>query len=158
MTRGCIEQLSRDELQGVIAHEFSHILNGDMRLNIRLVGLLNGILIIGLLGQVLLRSSYYSSLASNRSRESKGALLGLGLGLVIIGYLGTFFGNLIKAAVSRQREFLADASAVQYTRNPEGIAGALKAIGGLTEGSRVEHASASEYSHMYFGQAIGSAR
>ncbi|HEY8570076.1 M48 family metalloprotease, partial [Microbulbifer sp.] len=114
LTRGCIEQLNRDELQGVVAHEFSHIFNGDMRLNIRIVGLLHGILFIGLVGSWLVRGSYWSS-----SRDSRGraALFGIGAGLVAIGYTGTLFGNLIKSAVSRQREYLADASAVQFTRS-----------------------------------------
>ena len=97
VTRGCIELLNRDELQGVIAHEFSHIHNGDMRLNLRLVAILHGILLIGLIGSMLLRSS------SRHNRKNQGAQLGLGLAFVILGYCGVFFGNLIKAAVSRQR-------------------------------------------------------
>lgn len=112
VTRGCVEQLSRDELQGVIAHEFSHILNGDMRLNIRLIGIVHGILLVGLIGYYTLRIAAASS--GRRSSNNKGggglAFLGLGLGLMAIGFIGTLIGNLIKAAVSRQREFLADAS------------------------------------------------
>ncbi|WP_308366545.1 MULTISPECIES: M48 family metallopeptidase [unclassified Microbulbifer] len=150
LTRGSIEKLSRDELQGVVAHEFSHIFNGDMRLNIRIVGLLNGILIIGLLGYWLLRGSYFGS---GRSR-SRAALLGLGAGLAVIGYTGTFFGNLIKSAVSRQREFLADASAVQFTRDNSGIAGALKKIGGYSGGSQLSASNAAEFSHMYFASGL----
>ena len=164
VTRGCIDLLSRDELQGVMAHEFSHILHGDMKLNIRLVGILNGILMIGLIGYFLLRSAGYGSYGHHRSYSSSrsrgnnaGALLAIGAGLAIIGYAGTFFGNLIKAAVSRQREFLADASAVQFTRNPEGIAGALKKIGGYSYGSHVSASNASEFSHMYFGEGVKSA-
>ncbi|SDZ93283.1 M48 family metallopeptidase [Microbulbifer marinus] len=151
LTRGCIEKLSRDELQGVVAHEFSHIFNGDMRLNIRIVGLLNGILIIGLLGYWLLRGSHFSSSRDNRGRA---ALFGIGAGLMVIGYTGTFFGNLIKSAVSRQREFLADASAVQFTRNNAGIAGALKKIGGYTAGSQLTSGNAAEFSHMYFASGL----
>ena len=125
VTRGCAEQLSRDELQGVMAHEFSHILHGDMRLNVRLIGVLHGILVIGLLGSILMRTGAYTS--SSRSKDNPGiALLVAGIALLIIGSLGTLFGRLIQAAVSRQREFLADASAVAFTRQPEGIAGALK--------------------------------
>lgn len=153
VTQGTIDHLSREQLQGVIAHEFSHIFNGDMRLNIRLVGVLNGILIIGILGYYLL----YSSSFSRRGRgNDKGAaaMLALALGLMVIGYAGTFFGGLIKAAVSRQREYLADASAVQFTRNPDGIAGALKRIGGLESGSRVENPGASEISHAFFAQGV----
>ena len=153
VTRGTIEHLSREQLQGVIAHEFSHIFNGDMRLNIRLIGVLNGILILGILGYYLL----YSASFSRRGRgndKSAAAMLALAIGLMVIGYAGTFFGGLIKAAVSRQREYLADASAVQFTRNPDGIAGALKRIGGLESGSKVENPGASEVSHAFFAQGV----
>lgn len=155
ITRGAIELLNRDELQGVIAHEFSHILHGDMRLNIRLISWLYGILLLGLIGRFLLSSLRYRRV---RSRDDKSAavMMLLGVGLLIIGYAGSFFGNLIKAAVSRQREFLADASAVQYTRNPQGIAGALKKIGGHYAGSTLNAPGANEFSHMYFGSS-GSA-
>lgn len=152
VTRGCIEQLKRDELQGVIAHEFSHIFHGDMRLNMRLLALLNGILLLGLIGEFLLRSDNYRS--SNSRNKSQGGLLVLGIGLLVIGYAGTFFGKLIKAAVSRQREFLADASAVQYTRNPDGIGSALKKLGGYSAGSHLQMANAAEFSHMFFGEAL----
>ncbi|MBD9398121.1 M48 family metallopeptidase [Pseudomonas sp. PDM11] len=158
ITRGAIERLNRDELQGVIAHEFSHILHGDMRLNTRLVAVLHGILLLGLIGELLMRGVGHSGAARTSSRsDDKGRgnavalVMVVGLALLVIGYAGTFFGNLIKAAVSRQREFLADASAVQYTRNPNGIAGALKKLG---RGSRLEASHAAEYSHMYFGQGL----
>lgn len=157
ITRGAIEQLDRDQLQGVIAHEFSHILHGDMRLNIRLVAILNGILVIGLLGHMLLRGSYYRSIGRSSRNNSQMAFMAVGLGLIVIGYTGTFFGNWIKAAVSRQREFLADASAVQFTRNPDGIAGALKRIASYPQGSKLQASDAAEFSHMYFGQAMSSA-
>jgi Zn-dependent protease with chaperone function len=153
VTQGAIDHLSREQLQGVIAHEFSHIFNGDMRLNIRLMGVLNGILILGIIGYYLM----YSASFSRRGRSSdKGAaaILALAIGLMAIGFTGTFFGGLIKAAVSRQREYLADASAVQFTRNPEGIAGALKRIGGLEFGSKVDNPGASEVSHAFFAQGI----
>jgi len=162
ITRGCIRSLTRDELQGVVAHEFSHIFNGDMKLNIRLISVLHGILIIGLLGNLLLRISspgryhrrgYYYSSSSSNSKDAA-PLLFLGLGLVVIGYLGTFFGNLIKAAVSRQREYLADASAVQYTRNPDGIANALKKIGGYDFGSLLESPETDEISHLLFSEGV----
>jgi len=156
VTRGTLEQLDRDELQGVIAHEFSHIFNGDMRLNIRLMGVLYGILIIGALGGYLLRSMRYSS-RSSRDGKGAGAVLIIGLALFVIGYTGVFFGRLIKAGVSRQREFLADSSAVQFTRNPEGITNALKKIGKLDEGSLIHGEHAEELSHMYFGQGIQTA-
>lgn len=153
VTRGAATTLDRDELQGVIAHEFSHILNGDMRLNIRLMGLLHGIFVIGMIGYFILRMSFYTG--GGRSRDSKGAMpiLALGAGLAFVGFAGTFFGNLIKAAVSRQREFLADSSAVQFTRHPGGIAGALKKIGGFAAGSQVENPNAPQASHMFFGRA-----
>ncbi len=153
ITRGCIHQLNRDELQGVIAHEFSHIFNGDMRLNIRLMGLLYGIMVIGLIGYYIVRGSVYRR-HSSRSDKKGGGIVILGIGLLVVGYGGTFFGNIIKAAVSRQREYLADASAVQFTRNPEGIAGALKKIGGFKEGSNIKSADASEISHMLFSQGL----
>jgi Zn-dependent protease with chaperone function len=147
VTRGAIENLTRDQLQGVIAHEFSHILNGDMRLNIRLIGILYGIMVIGLIGEFFLYSG------SHRSNSKNNNML-IGLGLMVIGYAGTFFGNWIKAAVSRQREFLADASAVQFTRNPEGIAGALIKIGGYAEGSQLKNPHGSEISHALFSEGV----
>ncbi len=158
VTAGCIRRLNRDELQGVVAHEFSHILNGDMRLNLRLMGVLFGILLIGLTGWILFRSSNTVVVQSDRDDDRKGVnpLPLIGLALYIIGYVGFFFGDLIKAAVSRQREYLADASAVQFTRNPEGIAGALKKIGALAEGSTIREPRAEEASHMFFGNAVGS--
>jgi len=153
ITRGAVDHLTRDQLQGVIAHEFSHIFNGDMKLNIRLMGVLSGIEIIGMAGYYLMRSM--NSSVSNRSSKKDGAqLFVLALGLMVIGFAGAFFAGLIKAAVSRQREFLADASAVQYTRNPEGIGGALKRIGGLAYGSVVENPRAAEVSHSFFAQGI----
>ena len=161
VTQGCIELLNREELQGVIAHEFSHIHNGDMRINLRLVALLHGILIIGLIGSYLLLSGRYGRHGRrhyHRSRnDNRGAQLGLGLALWILGYCGVFFGKLIKSAVSRQREFLADASAVQFTRNPEGIANALQKIGGHAHHALIEAPSAEAYSHFYFGQGVTSA-
>ncbi len=147
VTRGTIETLDRQQLQGVIAHEFSHIHNGDMRLNIRLIGILHGILVIGIIGYYMLRSGMYS-------RKNGAGLAGLGVGLLVIGYAGTFFGNMIKAAVSRQREFLADASAVQFTRNPDGISGALINIGASQYGSNIENPEASEISHCLFGAGM----
>jgi len=148
ITRGAIETLNRDELQGVIAHEFSHILHGDMRINIRLIAVLHGILILGIVGYHLMRGGAYS----RRSRGS-GGIVALGLGLIVVGYVGTFFGNLIKAAVSRQREFLADASAVQYTRNPQGIAGALMQIATHSQRSYLANPSSIEISHALFEEA-----
>jgi Zn-dependent protease with chaperone function len=158
VTRGCVQNLSRDELQGVIGHEFSHILNGDMRLNIRLMGVLFGILLIGLTGYLILRSTtryVYFSDSDDDKKKGGNPLPLIGLALYIIGYVGVFFANLIKASVSRQREFLADASSVQFTRNPDGLAGALKKIGARAQGSHIDRPRAEEASHMFFGQAVG---
>ncbi len=153
VTQGAIEHLNREQLQGVIAHEFSHIFNGDMRLNIRLMGVLNGILVLGIIGYFLLRAAPFSG--RRRGNDKGGAgILALALGLMAIGFAGTFFGNLIKASVSRQREYLADASAVQFTRNPNGIAGALKKIGGLAYGSSVRSPGAAAASHAFFAKGI----
>ena len=158
VSRGCLTYLNRDELQGVVAHEFSHILNGDMRLNLRLVGVLHGILIIAILGWFALRSAGLSGRRSRSGKDGGGALmiLAFGLGLLVVGSVGLFFGKLIKSGVSRQREYLADASAVQFTRLPGGIAGALKKIGGRPETSKIEDPNAEEISHMFFGSAFGS--
>ena len=144
INQGTLDNLDRDELQGVVAHEFSHIINGDTNINLRLIVILHGILFIGMIGYGLLRAGGYS-------RKNGMPLLALGAGLLAIGYGGTFFGNMIKAAVSRQREYLADASAVQFTRNPSGIADALKKIGGLPDGSKMTNENASQASHMFFG-------
>ena len=148
LTRGAMKSLSRTELQGVTAHEFSHILNGDMRLNMRVTGLLHGILLISLFGRMLMRA---------RGRKA-GAVVFAGLGLFIAGWAGFFFGSLIKAGISRQREFLADASAVQFTRDPQGIAGALKRIGGYPEQSIVAEPAAEQISHSFFAQVFARSR
>jgi Zn-dependent protease with chaperone function len=152
VTRGGVERLSRDELQGVVAHEFSHILNGDMRLNLRLMGLVHGILVISLIGYWILRTA--GSGGSGKKKEGGGIAL-LGLGLYVIGWVGVFFGDLIKSAISRQREYLADAAAVQFTRNPAGIAGALKKIAGSTTGARIGSRNAAQASHLFFGNGLG---
>ncbi len=149
VTKGCLDQLSRDELQGVIGHEFSHILNGDMRLNIRLIGFISGIMILATIGYHMLRSA-------GRSRKGGGAVALMGLALIVIGYAGVFFARLIQSAVSRQREYLADASSVQFTRNPLGLANALKKIGGFSKGSQVKSPLAPEASHMFFEKPIHS--
>ncbi len=151
VTRGTLEQLNRDELQGVIAHEYSHILNGDMRLNIRLIGLLYGILLLAIVGRGLL----YTDRGSRGRRNGGGNHAALvGLALFVVGYIGVFFGRLIQAAVSRQREYLADASAVQFTRNPGGIAGALTKIGAA--GSIIRNHHAQEASHLFFASGLRS--
>ncbi len=151
VTRGALDKLNRDELQGVIAHEFSHILNGDMRLNIRLMGGLFGILMIGLIGRKILEHGRFSG-----RNKGAGAVLGAALVAMIVGYVGLFFGRMIKAGVSRSREELADASAVQFTRQTQGLAGALKKIAGVHEGAKLnERGDAEEVSHMLFGDGVG---
>ncbi len=156
VTRGTITRLNRDELQGVVGHEFSHILNGDMRMNVRLIGMLFGIQMLAGFGQQLL--NFGTQMRSSRSRDDKGPsaqvlLLAMGVSLLVIGSVGVFFGRLIKSAVSRQREFLADASAVQFTRNPDGIGNALRKIGGLTRQgdatAEIQHANAEHLSHFF---------
>ncbi|MHC4846405.1 MAG: M48 family metallopeptidase, partial [Planctomycetota bacterium] len=157
VTRGALEKLNREQLQGVIAHEFSHILNGDMRLNLRLMGALHGILLLALMGRMVLYSMRFGGRSRRSGKDGGGALLAImaiAVGLMVIGFMGLFFGNMIKAAVSRQREFLADASSVQYTRNPDGIAGALKTIGGWFHGSKMTNRNAAEASHMYFADGL----
>jgi Zn-dependent protease with chaperone function len=158
VTDGCLKLLTRDEMQGVVAHEFSHLLNGDSRLNVRLMGLVHGILVIGLIGSAILRSIGSSRNSASRRKVNIGgisAVLFAGAALYVIGSVGVFFARLIKAAVSRQRELLADASGVQFTRNPEGLAGALKKIGGLDQGSKLVAPRAEEASHFFFAEGIG---
>lgn len=152
VTDGAIEKLTRDEMQGVVAHEYSHILNGDMQINIRLMSLLAGILMISAVGRLLLEGSR----SSRSSKNSGSALIVLGGVLLIIGYIGVFFGRMIKAAVSRQREYLADAASVQFTRNPQGIVSALYKIFQLNTGSGLRNIYAEDMSHMCFSQAIKS--
>ena len=150
VTRGCLDKLTRDELQGVIAHEFSHVLNGDMRLNIHLMGVAFGILAISVIGRRIVAGGV------GRSRgRNFGSVAFVGLGLLAVGSIGVFFARLIKASISRQREYLADASAVQFTRQTEGIARALKKIGGLDEGSKLTSSSGEEVAHMLFGDGVG---
>jgi len=158
VTQGCMKELSRDELQGVIAHEFSHILNGDMRLNIRLMGIIAGILVIAVLGRIIVRGSSSGNVRvrSSGKKGGGGAIVLAGLIIMAVGYIGVFFGKLIKSAVSRQREFLSDASAVQFTRNPSGIGGALKKIASHDAGSKIKNLHTEEASHLFFGNGLGT--
>lgn len=156
VTKGALDAFNRDQMQGVIGHEYSHILNGDMRMNVQLYAILSGILLLGRFGEFLLRST---GLGRNRRRDNKGvglmiALVLIALALMVIGYLGLFFGRLIKAAISRQRELLADASSVQFTRNPQGLAEALLKIRNAADGSLLANAHAEDMSHMCFSLPV----
>lgn len=163
VTRGAIEAFTRDEMQGVVAHEFAHIVNEDVRLNLRLIVIIAGLLAISMVGKHVLfgvgRVSLFGGMArGGRSRNDKGgghiAILLVALALLVIGYIGVLCSRLIKAAISRQREFLADASATQFTRNPDGLASALAKIRNGT--AKIEHPRAEEASHMFFGDALGT--
>lgn len=161
LTRGTM-MLPRDELQGIVAHEFSHIFNGDMRLNLRLIAVINGVMVLGIAGLLLARTVAYGMLfgGGSRSNDDKGGGAAIAIGLMVIGWLiaaigfmGTFVARLIQASVSRQREFLADASAVQFTRNPDGIAAALSRIQAKPQRTRVS-GEVSQFNHMFFSQAV----
>ncbi len=159
VTRGALEHLERAQLQGVIAHEFSHVLHGDMRLNMHLIGILAGIAGVGHLGAALARAGggrRPGRWNNDDDGHGKGDIMALGLGslLYLVGGIGLLFASLIKAAVSRQREFLADAAAVQFTRHPEGLAGALVAIANHDQHALVMAPAAPELSHFFFGAAL----
>jgi len=163
VTRGAVDALSRDEMQGVIAHEFAHIANEDVRLNLRLIVVIAGLLAISMVGKHVLfgvgRASLFGGMARRgRSKNGKGGgqivILLVAVALLVIGYIGVLCSRLIKAAISRQREFLADASATQFTRNPDGLAGALAKIRSGT--AQIEHPRVEEASHMFFGDALGT--
>ena len=155
VTRGCMTKLNRDELQGVVAHEFSHILNGDMRLNIQLIGLVFGLLVLSIIGQIMLRAALQSGGRRRGGKDGAAiivAVAAMGLILFVAGWLGVLFGRLLQSAVSRQREFLADAAAVQFTRNPDGLSGALRKIG--AGGSRVNNAHSQDVAHLFFANGL----
>ncbi len=147
VTQGALDRLSRDELQGVIGHEFSHVLNGDMRLNVQLMGWIFGLFVIGLIGRMILE-------VSPRNRRNSGGLVALGFAVMVLGYIGLMAGRILQAAVSRQRERLADASGVQFTRNPQGLKGALVKIAALPEGSALVAADAEQAAHMFFAEGL----
>lgn len=151
VTQGALERLSRDQLQGVIGHEFSHILNGDMRLNVQLMGWVFGLFVVGLIGRLIL------NFTPRDRRNNNNAILALGFAVVVLGYVGLFFGRLLQAAVSRQRERLADASGVQFTRNPQGLKEALIKIAALPDGSRLATPQAEQAAHMFFAEGLSRA-
>jgi Zn-dependent protease with chaperone function len=152
VTQGALDHLNRDELQGVIGHEFSHILNGDMRLNIQLMGAIFGLLVIAIIGRLV----FNFAPRGGNDRDRRGGLgwVGVGLAAMVLGYLGLLAGRILQAAVSRQRERLADASAVQFTRNTTGLKGALLKIAALEEGSKFVAADAEEVAHMLFAPGL----
>ena len=147
VTQGALDTLSRDELQAMIAHEFSHVLNGDMRLNVQLMGWLFGLLVVALIGRTLLRYA-------PRGRRAAGGLLAAAFAVMVLGYIGLFFARVLQAAVARQRERLADASSVQFTRNPDGLKGTLLKVAGLPDGSAIVEADAEQTAHMLFAPAF----
>ncbi len=158
ISRGCATKLSRDELQAVVAHEFSHILQGDMRLNVKLISTLAGITLISHVGYLIIRSMGNSSGRSRSSSNDKGGgggqIVAIGLAMYVLGAIGAFAAAIIQSSISKQREFFADAAGVQFTRNPNGMSGALRAIAGLSLGSRLETPRAGEVRHMFFGQGV----
>ena len=158
VTRGTLERLTRSELQGVVAHEFSHILNGDMKLNMRLMGWIFGLVMLSMLGRIMVESLRF--MRGSRDSKGNGAVLAIvvaGLLVWLVGSIGVLFARMLQAAISRQREYLADASAVQFTRDSEGIAGALKKIGGYSEHGTIRSPKAMEARHMFFaGSSLNS--
>ena len=153
VTRGALRNLTRDELQGVIAHEFSHIGNGDMKLNLRIIGAIAGLTALAQLGYIFFRLA-----GSVRGKNSAPIALGMvlaGIVVLLIGSGGILFGKIIQASVSRQREYLADASAVQFTRNPLGLASALRKVAGLAGAQREASSAELEAQHMFFAGSAG---
>ena len=148
VTQGALDRLNRDQLQGVIGHEFSHILNGDMRLNVQLMGWVFGLFVVGLIGRLILNFS------PRDRRNNNNAIVVLGLAVMVLGYVGMFFGRVLQAAVSRQRERLADASGVQFTRNPQGLKEALIRIAAVPEGSALAAPQAEQAAHMFFADGV----
>lgn len=164
VTKGALDNLNREELQGVIGHEFSHIFNSDMRINIRLISILAGILAIGVIGEMLMRSGVHSGISrattstyrtGRRNQASTSIMIvAIGAGVLIIGYIGLFFGRIIKSAISRQRELLADACSVQFTRYPQGLTSAFKRMQLLKVGSKLQTDKVEDISHLCFGEAM----
>jgi len=148
VTQGALDRLNRDQLQGVIGHEFSHILNGDMRLNVQLMGWVFGLFVVGLIGRLILDFS------PRDRRNSNNGIVALGFAVMVLGYVGLFLGRLMQSAVSRQRERLADASGVQFTRNPQGLKEALIKIAAMPDGSILATPQAEQAAHMFFAEGL----
>lgn len=156
VSRGAMDKLARDELQAVIGHEYSHILNGDMRLNVRLIGWIFGLVALAIGGRILMQSGLLSGSSREKENNGRTMLVIVGIAILIIGSIGQFFAQCIQAAISRQREHLADASATQFTRNPIALANALSRIGGDNDGSRLSSPRAEEYAHFFFADGLCS--
>jgi Zn-dependent protease with chaperone function len=156
VTRGALQKLSRDELQGVMGHEYSHILNGDMALNMRVASILAGLSWLGERGEQLVYSAAWANRGASREEQGAGALAAVAGALAaFVGFPGVFAADAIKAAISRERELLADSASVQFTRNPDGIAGALDSILSQRLRTSVLSAHAGELSHMFFAPVAG---
>ncbi len=154
VTHGALAKLNRQELAGVVAHEMAHIANYDTRLNMRLMGMVFGLVVLYTLGRGILRSFIF--IPRRRDNRSVPVALAIGLGLIALGLLGVLGGRILQSAISRKREYLADATGVQFTRNPSGLANALKKIGGGTAGSHMDNSHTEEARHMFFASATGS--
>ena len=157
VTGGALTHLDRRELQGVIGHEMSHIGNRDTQVKTRIVGWVFGIAALAIVGRVMLAGSFFGPRRRGRQEGSGAVLVLAGLGLLLVGSVGVLFGQLIQAAVSRQREYLADASSVQYTRDPSALGDALIKIGAAGSNNRMQSPHATETSHLFFSEAVGSA-
>jgi Zn-dependent protease with chaperone function len=155
VTRGALVHLTRDELQGVIAHEFSHIGNGDVKLSLRIIGAVAGLTALAQLGYIFMRLGAETTDGDKDSLPLTLAMVVTGLVVLIIGSGGIFFAKVIQASVSRQREYLADASAVQFTRNPLGLASALKKVAGMSGAKRAGSNADLESQHLFFASSGG---
>lgn len=154
-SKGALDKLSRQELQSVVGHEFSHIFHSDMQISLRIMGITAGLLILGKIGSFILRSTFYSRRSKSDGRIQLAVILA-GVGILAVGFIGLMFGRLMKAAISRQRELLADASSVAYTRNPQGLIFALKRIAKDSEQGHLKSANAEDVSHICFAPALQS--
>lgn len=156
ITAGCLNALNREELQGVIGHEFGHIYNGDMKISLQLAAMVMGFFLVLYIGMRLLQMASFTRIEredNGEGRRGGNPFAIAGLILIVAGILTWFFGSLLKSAVSREREYLADACAVQFTRNPAGIANALRKIG-KQETSGIP-SDGMALSHLYFDDHSG---
>src|SRR6185437_3974747 len=159
VTFGCVKLLTRDELQGVIAHEFNHVLNGDTRLNMRLMTLAHGLFWPTIVGRILIRGTSEApemgdSIFDENLPQLNQAMVPFACFFFVLGSITSPLVRWIKSMICREREWLADAAAVQFTRNPPGIEGALRKIGGLLKQGRLDNAHAESASHFYFVNCV----